>query len=72
MLTFLEVFPDHISSLLKRSKNVIILADFNIPWNKPEHPDTPSMKEILDMYGMHQHINIQNMQAWKYTWLAHN
>ena len=31
MLTFLEEFPDHISSLLRRSKNVIILGDFTIP-----------------------------------------
>ena len=59
MLTFLEEFPDHISSLLRSSKNIIILGNFNIPWNKLEHPDTNSMQEILDMYGLHQHINIQ-------------
>ena len=43
MLTFLEECPDHISTLLRSSKNIIILGDFNIPWNKPEHPDTTSM-----------------------------
>ena len=31
MLTFLEEFPDHISSLFRSSKNIIILGDFNIP-----------------------------------------
>ena len=40
MLTFLEEFPDHISPLLRSSKNIIILGDFNIPWNKLENPDT--------------------------------
>ena len=59
MLTFLEEFLEHVSSMLRSSKNVIILGDFNIPWNKPEHPDTTSMREILDMYDLHQHINIQ-------------
>ena len=59
MLTFLEEFPEHVSSMLRSSKNVIISGDFNITWNKPEHPDTTSMREILDMYDLHQHINIQ-------------
>ena len=59
MLTFLEEFPEHVSSMLRSSKNVIILGDFNIPWNKPEHPDTTSLREIFDMYDLHQHINIQ-------------
>ena len=59
MLPFLEEFPDHISSLFRSSRDVIILGDFNIPWNKPEHPDTTSMQEISDMYDLHQHINIQ-------------
>ena len=59
MLTFFEEFPDHISSLFRSSKNTIILEDFNISWNKPEHPDTTSMQEILDLYDLQQHINIQ-------------
>ena len=59
MQTFLEEFPDHNSSLLRSSRNVIILGDFNIPWNKPEYPDTTGMQEVLDRYGLHQHIKIQ-------------
>ena len=69
MLIFLEEFPDHIPSLFRSSKNIIILGDFNIPWNKPEHPDTISVHENLDMCGLHQHIYIQthklgNTLAW--------
>ena len=31
MLTSLEELPDHMSSLFRTSKNVLILGDFNIP-----------------------------------------
>ena len=31
MLTFLDEFPDYISSLFRNSKNIIILGDFSIP-----------------------------------------
>ena len=59
MLTFLEEFPDHITSLLRGSINIFISGDFNIPWNKPENPDTVSMQEILDMHNLNQHIHTQ-------------
>ena len=73
ILTFLEEFPEHVSSMLRSSKNVIILGDFNIPWNKPEHPDTTSLREILDMYDLHQHINIQTHKLGNtLDWLTSN
>ena len=59
MLTFLEEFPDHISSLLRSSRNINILGDFNIPWNIADHPDTISMQEVMDMYDLKQHIHTQ-------------
>ena len=59
MLTFLEEFPDHISSLLRSSGNINILGDFNIPWNIADHPDTISMQEVMDMYDLKQHIHTQ-------------
>ena len=70
MQTFLEEFPNHISSLLRSSRNVIILGDFNIPWNKPEHPDTTSMQEIWTCMFAPTH-KYTNTQAEKYTRLAH-
>ena len=73
ILTFLEEFPDHISSLFRSSKNIIILGDFNIPWNKSEHPDTTSMQEILDMHDLKQHIHIQTHKlGYTLDWLISN
>ena len=59
MLTFLDEFPDHISTLLRSSRNISILGDFNIPWNILEHPYTTSMQDIKDMHDLKQHIHIQ-------------
>ena len=59
MLTFLEKLADDISSLFRSSKNIIILGDFNIPWNKPENQDTTNMQKILDMRDLNQHIYTQ-------------
>ena len=56
-MLILEEFPDHITSLLQSSNNILISGDFNIPWNKPENPDTISMQEILDMHNLNQHIH---------------
>ena len=59
MLTFLYEFLNHISTLLRSSRNISILGDFNISWNISEHPDTTSMQEIMDMHDLKQHIHIQ-------------
>ena len=59
ILTFLEEFPDHISTLLRNSRNINILGDFNIPWNIADHPDTISMQEVMGMYDLKQHIHTQ-------------
>ena len=59
MLTFLEEFPDHMTSLFRSSNNILISGDFNIPWNKPENLDSISMQEILDMCDLNQHIHRQ-------------
>ena len=59
MLTFLEEFPEHISTLLRNSRNINIPGDFKIPWNIVDHPDTISMQEIMDMYNLKQHIHTQ-------------
>ena len=59
MLTFLDEFPDHISTLLRSSRNISILGDFNFPWNIAKYPHTTSMQEIMDMHDLKQHIHIQ-------------
>ena len=38
MQTFLEELPDHISSLLRSSKNITILGDFNNPMEQTRAP----------------------------------
>ena len=64
MLTFLDEFPDHISDLLRSSRNISILGYFNIPWNISEHPDTTSMQETMDM---HICMTLNNIYTYKCT-----
>ena len=66
MLTFLEEFTDHITSLFISSNNILIPGDFRIPWKKQESPDTIRMQEILDIYDLNQHIHRQSPQTWKH------
>ena len=73
MLTILDEFPDHITSFLRSSDNLFILGDFNIPWNKPEDPDTISIQGILDMCELNQHIYTQTNTLGNTTdWLKGN
>ena len=59
MLTFLDEFLDHISTLLRNSRNISILGDFSIPWNVADHPDTINIQEVMDTYDLKQHIHTQ-------------
>ena len=40
MSTFLDEFLDFLTSLLKENSQPIIIGDFNVPWNLPDHTDT--------------------------------
>ena len=62
MQTFLDEFPDHISNLLRSSRNISILEDFNILWNISEHLDPISMQEIMDMHDLKQYIHLQTQK----------
>ena len=73
MQTFLDKFPDHISNLLRSSRNINILGDFNIPWNISDHPDTTSMQEIMDMHDLKQYIHVQTYKLGNtLDWLISN
>ena len=73
MLTFMDEFPDHISNLLRSSRNISILGDFNIAWKISEDPDTTSMQEIMDMHDLKQYIHIQMHKLGKtLDWLISN
>ena len=73
MLTFLDEFPDHISTLFRNSRNINILGDFNIPWNIVDHPDTIRMQEVMDMYDLKQHIHtLMHKLGNTFDWLISN
>ena len=60
MTTFLSEFPDHITRLIQTCNEPIFLGDIKIPCNKPNHIDTISMTEILDLFGLNSTGELSN------------
>ena len=56
---FLDEFSEHITTLLQQDDGPIILGDINIPWNKEDNIDRESLVEIMSLYNLKQHVDIQ-------------
>ena len=56
---FLDEFTEHITTLLQLHDDPIILGDINIPWNRADNMDRESLVEIMSLYNLKQHVNIQ-------------
>ena len=56
---FLDEFTEHITTLLQQHDGPIILGDINIPWNRADNIDRESLVEIMSLYNLKQHVNIQ-------------
>ena len=57
--SFIEDFPDLITTLHNDIQKTIILWDFNIPWNKEDHMDTKLMQDTLNLFDLLQNVNCQ-------------
>ena len=56
---FLDEFSEHLTTLLQQDDDPIILGDINIPWNKENDMDRESLVEIMSLYNLKQHVDIQ-------------
>ena len=56
---FFTEFREYLHSLSTSSGILVIVGDFNFHWDNPSHTDTVNMKDILEEYGLCQHINEQ-------------
>ena len=72
MLTFLEAFPDFLTSVLKENSQHRILGVFNIPWNSRDHMGTQSLAEKLNRFNLYQVINFPTHKAGNtLDWIIH-
>ena len=53
---FFQQFPDFLDNLMSSYQDVLILGDFNIPWNIIDNMDTISLMELAELYGLKQHV----------------
>ena len=63
LLSFLEEFPDFLTSVLKENSQSTILEDFSIPWNIPDNIDTQCLAEMLNTFNLHQLVNFPTHKA---------
>ena len=50
---FSEVFEEQLTNVVKTNKEIIILGDFNIDYNKTDNRD---FKSLLNIFGLNQVI----------------
>ena len=53
---FLDEFGDYLSSVLSKHKNVLLMGDFNVKFNKPEDSDTCSLMDMFYNFDLKQYI----------------
>ena len=49
-------FPSLLENVMIDKSRLLILGDFNIPMDNPEHPKTAKFNDILDTFGLRQHV----------------
>ena len=54
---FLEEFSDLMESLSIIGGKLLVVGDFNIPWNKKEHSEMKEFQELLSTFNLMQHVN---------------
>jgi exonuclease III len=54
---FFEEFADLLSKQILLPGQLIFLGDFNIHWNKPTDTATMKLNDIIDSYGLRQHVH---------------
>ena len=68
---FLDEFSENITTLLQQDDDPIILGDINIPCNKEDNMDRESLVEIMRLYNIKQHVDIEDTQTRQHTRLDH-
>ena len=53
---FLDEFGDYLSLVLSKHKNVLLVGDFNVKFNKPEDSDTCSLIDMFYNFNLKQYV----------------
>ena len=54
---FLDEFSDLMENLSIIGGKLLVVGDFNIPWNNKEHSETQEFQELLSTFNLVQHVN---------------
>ena len=54
---FITEFARFIEPIALKKQNIIVCGDFNIHWDNKNHPETKKMVDLLNTFGLSQHVN---------------
>jgi exonuclease III len=53
---FHSEFADFLAQQVDVHSSLLVIGDFNIHWDRPDHPDTKHLKDTLDAHSFTQHV----------------
>ena len=70
--SFVNDFLDYMERNINSTGKLLLTGDFNIHVNDLDSPDTNTFLDVLDSFGLQNHIRFPNTSPYQHTRLGYN